>query len=83
MLSIQVGAVLKSTIVENIDLADDYFPFVSQPWKERLAHTWNPQSSFHPGVRRAYDEAGITYGIEGIREWESNFDREAFIAALP
>jgi len=71
------------SIVENIDLSDDYFPFISQTWKERFAHTWNPQSSFHPGIRRAYDEMGVTYGIEGIREWEAAFDREAFIAALP
>ena len=67
------------SIAENIDLADDYFPFISLTWKERLAHTWNPQSSFHPGIRRAWDEAGITYGIEGIREWEAAFDRDAFI----
>ncbi len=67
------------SIAEHIDLADDYYPFISQTWKERLAHTWNPQSSFHPGIRRAWDEAGITYGIEGIRDWEENFDREAFI----
>ena len=70
------------SVVENIDLADDYFPFISLTWKERFAHTWNPQSSFHPGARRAYEEAGVTYGIEGIREWEENFDREAFIASL-
>ena len=37
------------SIAENLDLADDYFPFISLTWKERLAHTWNPQSSFHPG----------------------------------
>ncbi len=67
------------SIAENLDVADDFFPFISQVWKERLAHTWNPQSSFHPGIRRAWDEAGITYGIEGIREWEASFDREAFI----
>ena len=64
---------------ENLDLADDYFPFISLTWKERFAHTWNPQSSFHPGARRAYEEAGVTYGIEGIREWEETFDRDAFI----
>ena len=67
------------SVVENIDLADDYFPFISLTWKERFAHTWNPQSSFHPGARRAYEEAGVTYGIEGIREWEETFDRDAFI----
>ena len=70
------------SVVENIDLADDYFPFISLTWKERFAHTWNPQSSFHPGARRAYEEAGVTYGIEGIREWEETFDRDAFIASL-
>ena len=70
------------SVVENIDLADEYFPFISQTWKERFAHTWNPQASFHPGARRAYEELGVTYGIEGIREWEANFDREAFIANL-
>ena len=67
------------SMAENIDVADDYFPFISLVWKERLAHTWNPQSSFHPGIRRAWDEAGITYGIEGIREWEAGFDRVAFL----
>ena len=69
------------SMAENLDVADDYFPFVSTVWKERLAHTWNPQSSFAPGIRRAWDEAGITYGIEGIREWEKGFDREAYAKA--
>jgi len=68
------------SIAENLEAADDYFPFISEVWKVRLAHTWNPQSSFHPGIRRAWDEAGITYGIEGIREWEAAFDRDAYIA---
>ncbi len=68
------------SIAENLDVADDYFAFIADTWKERLAHTWNPQSSFHPGIRRAYEEAGITYGIEGIREWEQTFDREAAIS---
>ncbi|MBM3940670.1 MAG: hypothetical protein FJ318_07255 [SAR202 cluster bacterium] len=74
-----VYAIVKA-MIDNRDLADQYFAFISQVWKERLGHTWNPQSSFHPGARRAYQEAGVTYGIEGIREWESKFNRANFIA---
>lgn len=67
--------VVKS-LIDNRALADTYFPFVSQVWKERLGHTWNLQSSFHPGARRAYEETGVTYGVEGIRAWEAKNPRK-------
>ena len=47
-------------------------PFRVPLWLERSGHAWIPQSAFHPGARRAYDEAGLTYGVEGIRQWEAN-----------
>ena len=47
-------------------------PFRDPLWLERSGHAWIPQSTFHPGARRAYDEAGLTYGVEGIRQWEAN-----------
>ena len=62
---------MTKAIVENLDVADDFFPFVSEIWKERMAHAWMEQKFFHPGARRAYEEAGVTYGIEGIEEWRT------------
>ena len=62
---------MTKAIVENVDVADEFFPFISKIWKERMAHAWMEQKFFHPGARRAYEEAGVTYGIDGIREWRS------------
>ena len=58
-------------IVENRDVGNDYFSFMMPMWGERLAHIWTPQENFHPGAIRAYEEAGVSYGTPGIREWEA------------
>jgi len=34
--------------------------------KEKIGHMTVPQADFHPGARRAYQELGFTYGLEGI-----------------
>jgi len=62
---------MTKAIVDNLDVADEFFPFISGIWKERMAHAWMDQKYFHPGARRAYDEAGVTYGIQGIEEWRT------------
>ena len=58
-----------AAILDNRDIADNYFPFIAGLWKERLGHFWIPQANFHPGAARAYEETGVTYGVEGINEW--------------
>lgn len=40
--------------------------------KERIGHMTVPQSEFHPGARRAYQEFRISYGLEGIKAYEAN-----------
>ena len=44
-------------------------PWAGNLFMERIGHTSQPQADYHPGVRRAYEEYGVTYGIEGIAEW--------------
>jgi TRAP-type uncharacterized transport system substrate-binding protein len=56
-------------IIDNIEVSDDYFSFMSKLWQTRLGHYGVPGSNFHPGAQRAYEEAGLNYGIEGIYEW--------------
>ncbi|MBM3940669.1 MAG: hypothetical protein FJ318_07250 [SAR202 cluster bacterium] len=70
-----VHAIMKA-ILDNRDLAYQYFPFVAEVWKKRLGHTWNSQSSFHPGARTAYEEADVSYRLEGIREYGAANSRE-------
>ena len=48
-------------------------PFSGAIWAERSAHFAASQSVFHPGAARAYEEAGQTYGSEGVVEWEARF----------
>ena len=56
-------------ILDNREASDDYFSFYSKLWQDRLGHYGVPQANFHPGAARAYDEAGVTFGMEGIEEW--------------
>lgn len=35
--------------------------------KEKIGHMTVAQADFHPGARRAYEELGFTYGLEGIK----------------
>jgi TRAP-type uncharacterized transport system substrate-binding protein len=44
-------------------------PWVGEIWTERIGHFYSPQANFHPGAARAYEEAGVSYGQEGIDEW--------------
>ena len=46
-------------------------PFADWAQAERIGHAWLRQGAYHPAARRAYEEAGLTYGVEGIREWEA------------
>lgn len=63
---------MMSAMLANRDMADTSFPFIAAAWKDRVGHAFVPQEAFHPGARRAYEEAGVTYGIEGIREWQAS-----------
>lgn len=38
--------------------------------KDRIGHMTVPQAEFHPGARRAYEELGFSYGLEGIKAYE-------------
>ena len=38
---------------------------------KRIGHLALPQADFHPGAARAYREAGWTYGLEGIEEYNA------------
>ncbi len=62
---------MMNALLDNRDMADQSFPFISRPWKERLGHVFVSQDAFHPAARRAYEEHGVTYGIEGLREWQA------------
>ena len=46
-------------------------PFANWAQPERMGHAWLRQDAYHPAARRAYEETGLTYGVEGIREWEA------------
>ena len=54
-------------ILDNRDMADESFPFIARPWKNQLGLSFQPQDQYHPGARRAYEEVGVQYGLEGIR----------------
>ena len=56
-------------ILDNKNVADEYFPFIAEVWKARMGHAWIPQDKYHPGARRAYEEFGQTYGLEGLEQW--------------
>ena len=36
-----------------------------------MPHSFTPQNLYHAGARRAFDEAGVLYGFEGVEEWEA------------
>ena len=61
---------MQRAIIENADVSDEYFPFIAA-WKTRFGHAFIPQSEYHDGARRAYEEFGVTYGIERIAEWRA------------
>lgn len=67
----QVVYLTVRAVIENKLISDDYFPFYSEMWQQQLGHYSVPQEFFHPGAQRAYEEAGQTYGLEGMREWEA------------
>ena len=61
---------MTKSMIDYRELGDEYFPFMSANWKERLGQSWAKQALHHPGARRAYEEAGVDYGLEGTRAWE-------------
>ena len=62
---------MTKAVIENQDLADEFFPFFAPLWKDRMPHSFTPQNLYHAGARRAFDEAGVLYGFEGVEEWEA------------
>jgi len=62
---------MTKAMINQRDLGDEYFPFMSTNWKERLGQSWAKQELYHPGARRAYEELGVEYGLEGTRAWEA------------
>ncbi len=62
---------MTKAMINQRHLGDEYFPFMSANWKERLGQSWAKQELYHPGARRAYEELGIEYGLEGTRAWEA------------
>ncbi len=60
---------MTKAVIEKQALADEFFPFFAPLWKERMAHSFTPQSFYHDGARRAFDEAGVLYGQEGSATW--------------
>ena len=62
---------MMNALLDNRDMADQIFPWIARPWKERLGHIFVSQEAFHPAARRAYEEHGLTYGNEGIDKWIS------------
>ena len=66
--------IMTRTMIENWDEFNAVFPgapFMGPIWNERVGHMLLPQDWFHPGVRRAYEEFGITYGTVGWEQWIS------------
>lgn len=60
-----------STIIKQRVKLINYLPNYGKTLAEQMGHIPVPQQSFHPGAQRAFKEFRITYGLEGIREWES------------
>ena len=60
---------MTKAVIENQDLADEFFPFFAPLWKERMAHSFTQQRFYHEGARRAFDEAEVLYGQEGSADW--------------
>lgn len=42
--------------------------------KGRIGHQTVPHDEFHPGARRAYEELGVSYGLEGIADFKKSRD---------
>lgn len=54
------------TALKNIDqFGNDHA--LGKLLKEQIGHMTVPQAEFHPGARRAYQELGFSYGLEGIK----------------
>jgi TRAP-type uncharacterized transport system substrate-binding protein len=63
---------LTKTMLQNLHYFEGVYSGPYELYKQRVGHLYIPQSGFHPGARRAYDELGITYGLEGIADWEAS-----------
>ena len=58
-------------LLDDLGVLAAALPFTQWAQPERLGHAWLRQDAYHPAARRAYEEAGITYGLEGVRAWEA------------
>ena len=59
------------SLIEGREALIEALPLGHWAQAERIGHAWLRQAAYHPAARRAYEEAGLTYGVEGIREWEA------------
>ena len=60
-----------STIIKLREKLVNYLPAYGKALAEQMGHVPVAQSLFHPGAARAFNEFGVTFGLEGIRAWES------------
>lgn len=58
-------------LLDDLGVLTAALPFSQWARLDRIGHAWLRQDAYHPAARRAYEEAGLAYGLEGIREWEA------------
>lgn len=58
-------------LLDDLGVLTAALPFSQWARLDRVGHAWLRQDAYHPAARRAYEEAGLTYGLEGVREWEA------------
>lgn len=62
----EIAYEIVKTALKNIDqFGNDHA--LGKLLKEQIGHMTVPQAEFHPGARRAYQELGFSYGLEGIK----------------
>lgn len=62
----EIAYEITKTALKNIDqFGNDHA--LGKLLKEQIGHMTVPQAEFHPGARRAYQELGFSYGLEGIK----------------
>ncbi len=59
------------TVIDHRKELVNYIPRFGKALATQLGHIPIAQSSFHPGAQRAFREAGMSFGLEGIRAWEA------------
>ncbi len=58
-------------LLDDLGVLTAALPFSQWARLDRVGHAWLRQDAYHPAARRAYEEAGLAYGLEGVREWEA------------